>query len=351
MEEYEFLINTILIKLTNACNMYCKMCGQNKRNERNTYEYIELESILEFLPDNIEDMNICLWGGEPLLYPNIRELLYELRKRKCYKGIITNGYYLDKYINELIESKLTYLTVSIDGNEKTHNSIRKVSDAYSKAIGNIQKLVDEKKKRKLSVDDICININYTILGENIENMFEIANLAKEIGCKSITYNLPIIMNKSECEKFSCLLKNKYSSEFDSWRGYCEDELNIDCDLLEQEIKRIKYKFDKEHNFNVFWSTSGMSLDRNTLYKYFYQIESDFTHKICNISQNTVVINSNGDLLLCPDFTETIVGNINKISFDEYIKEIQKNERVKKFEGRMPVCARCCHRDWNIKERR
>lgn len=325
--------------------MSCKMCGQNIRQERSVYEFVELNNIIKFLPDNIEDINICLWGGEPLLYPYINELLYELGKRKCYKGIITNGYYLDEYIDKIIDAGLTYLTISIDGNEKIHNSIRNVNDAYDRAISNIKRLVKEKKKRNIGIDEICININFTILSDNINSMYEIANLAKNIGCKSITYNFPIIMDSVACEDFSKLWQKKYKNEFRSWKGYCNNELHIDCNLLEREIERIKEKFNKNEDFNVFWSTKNMSLTKKTMCNYFKHIESKFDNKICNMSQNTIVINSNEDLLLCPDFTETVIGNIRELSFEEYIVEIEKNNMIKEMEGRMPICARCCHRVW------
>ena len=325
--------------------MSCKMCGQNIRQERVIYEYIQLENLIKFLPDNIEDINICLWGGEPLLYPYINELLYELKKRKCYKGIITNGYYLNKYIDEIIDADLTYLTVSIDGDKKTHNSIRNVSDAYDRAIRNIKILVKEKEKRNIGIDEICININFTILGDNIHNMYEIANLGKDIGCKSITYNFPIIMNSVACEKFSMLWQKKYKDEFRSWRGYCNNELDVDCNILKREIERIKAKFDKDKTFNVFWSTNNMELSKTAIYDYFYHIESEFGKKICNLSKNTIVINSNEDLLLCPDFTETVVGNIREQNFEEYVLQVEKNNMIKELEGRMPICARCCHRVW------
>lgn len=338
------MVNTILVKLTNACNMSCKMCGQNIRKERVTYECVKLENLINFLPKDIEKMNICLWGGEPLLYPNIEDLLDLLANMECYKGIITNGYYLDKYIDKVIEARLTYLTVSIDGKEKTHNNIRNVKDAYIKAISNIEKIVKEKKVRNINVDELCININFTILGENITEMYEVAKVAKDIGCQSITYNFPLIVNECDCIKFSKLWNQKYQSEFKSWIGYYNDKLNIDCNQLETEIQRIQ-KIYKNDKFNVFWSTNNMSLEKESLYNYFNNITTLQDKKICNISQNMVVINSNEELLLCPDFTETVVGNIREMNFEEFLIKKERNRLINELEGRMPICARCCHRVW------
>lgn len=337
------MVNTILVKLTNACNMSCIMCGQNIRKERAKYEYVKLENLIKFLPNDMEKMNLCLWGGEPLLYPDIEKLLDLLANMKGCKGIITNGYYLDKYIDKIIDARLTYLTISIDGKENTHNNIRNVKDAYIKAISNIKKIVEEKKVRKINVDELCININFTILNENINEMYDVARVAKDIGCKSITYNFPIMVDKVDCIKFSKLWKQKHKSEFKSWSGYYNDNLNIDCRQLETEIQKIK-NIDDE-NFNVFWSANNMSLKKEALYNYFNNIITIPDKKICNISQNIVVINSNEDLLLCPDFTETVVGNIRDMNFEEFLVKKEKNRLINELEGRMPICARCCHRIW------
>lgn len=337
------MIENILIKVTNKCNMHCSMCGQNKRNERYSCENVDFDTLQSFLPKNLSGVNVCIWGGEPLLYSSIIELLTVLRSRGAYIGIITNGYFLDRYVKDIIDLKIDYITISIDGTENTHNKIRKINNAYQVAIKNIKNIVEEKKKNNLVGKCMFININYTILNENIDEMVKIGHLAEEIGCSSITYNFPILVNEKACEQFETIWKKNFGSDFKSWEGYKVENTNIDIAKLYGNIIQIKKELGKLQHFKVMWSTNNQNLNIEFLNDYFNNIDNEQMKGIlCKIAKNTIVINSDGNLLLCPDYTETIMGNISTETYEEYLKKIKKNIILEKF-GVLPVCERCCHR--------
>ena len=58
---------------------------------------------------------------------------------------------------------------------------------------------------------------------------------------------------------------------------------------------------------------------------------------------TMEIDSNGDVSLCRDYHDYIIGNIRRDS----VAEMWNNEKAVRFrksistEGLMPVCRRCC----------
>ena len=75
----------ICIKLTNACNLSCKMCGQPREghNEGDAKyapkEYFKQKVDVDIFKKVIDEVkgikpNIYLWGGEPLLYKEIFNL-------------------------------------------------------------------------------------------------------------------------------------------------------------------------------------------------------------------------------------------------------------------------------------
>lgn len=325
------------------CNMSCSMCGQNKRKERYNCENVDFDTLQGFLPKNLKGVNVCIWGGEPFLYNYIIELLTVLRSRGAYIGIITNGYFLDKFVQDIIDLKVDYITISIDGTEKTHNKIRMMNNAYQVAINNIKKIVKEKKKNGIDGKFMFININFTILNENLDEMVKIGRLAEKIGCSSITYNFPIFVNDKACERFKPIWKKNFGSDFKSWEGYRVESTNIDIGKLYENINQIKKELGESKHFKVMWSTNNQNLNIEFLNGYFNNIgKESIKGVLCKISKNTIVINSNGNLLLCPDYTETVMGNIASETYERYIKKMKKNIIIEKF-GVLPVCERCCHR--------
>lgn len=90
--------NTLQIFITNVCNLRCTGCFARKAmGDRKSHMPIEeyQKVILNFLKK--EGKQINLLGGEPLLHPNLKEILNINRKNKIKTTIYTNGYFLNKY--------------------------------------------------------------------------------------------------------------------------------------------------------------------------------------------------------------------------------------------------------------
>ncbi len=78
---------------------------------------VPLEEMKERL-DILADMGttiITISGGEPLLHPELDEIIRHIRKRGMMAGLITNGFFLNKErIERLNEAGLEHLQISID---------------------------------------------------------------------------------------------------------------------------------------------------------------------------------------------------------------------------------------------
>ena len=86
----------VYIEITNNCNLSCDFCPHNKRKN----EFITLDNF-NIILDKLENYTKYLYLhvlGEPLLHPNINEIIDVASKR--YKiNITTNGYLIDKIKN------------------------------------------------------------------------------------------------------------------------------------------------------------------------------------------------------------------------------------------------------------
>lgn len=149
---------TLIIKGTNGCNLRCKYCSIGEKNEK--YQLIDTETLKlagNFIVRQAEEhgdnnINVIFHGGEPtLINPKIyHEFIDYLLK--TYSGISfkfsmqTNGFHFtDEYISFIKEYGIS-IGISIDGDEKTHDSLRVDCNGnctFSKIKENILKLKSE----------------------------------------------------------------------------------------------------------------------------------------------------------------------------------------------------------------
>lgn len=90
--------NTLQIFITNRCNLKCKGCFARKIMKENNQDISLKEygkAVKEFLRKGGKQINII--GGEPLLHPQLREILDFNRKHKIKTTIYTNGEYLNNF--------------------------------------------------------------------------------------------------------------------------------------------------------------------------------------------------------------------------------------------------------------
>jgi hypothetical protein len=82
-----------------SCNIRCKGCiSLSDFNRDGVAPYGEIESWIDYWKDHLAPKVITLFGGEPLLHPQIKDILLLVRKNWPQSKIrlITNGYLLDR---------------------------------------------------------------------------------------------------------------------------------------------------------------------------------------------------------------------------------------------------------------
>ena len=100
--------------LTNACNFRCPYCQGVQENLRGTIPLKSAQQMLSYLVD--EGLkNVRFSGDEPLLYPNLGELVTYCKSHSVERiAISTNGSaLLEKYL-ELIEFGVNDFSISLD---------------------------------------------------------------------------------------------------------------------------------------------------------------------------------------------------------------------------------------------
>ncbi len=155
------------------CNLSCTYC--------NEYDDFSKPVTLETMVRRVELLGklktgvITLSGGEPLLHPELDEIIRAIRKNATLSGLITNGYLLTAdRIRKLNDAGLDYLQISIDN---------VMPDNVSKKS---LKVLDKKLQLLSEHADFHVNIN-SVLGGGIstpEDALVVGKRAMELGFTS-----------------------------------------------------------------------------------------------------------------------------------------------------------------------
>ncbi len=155
------------------CNLSCTYC-----NEYDDYSKpVPTEVVLERL-DMLADLGtsiITLSGGEPLLHPDLDQIIVRIRRRGMIAGLITNGYLLTaERIERLNRAGLDHMQISIDN---------VMPDQVSKKS---LKVLDRKLRLLRQHAIFHVNINSVVGGgiRNPEDAYIVSQRAVEYGFTS-----------------------------------------------------------------------------------------------------------------------------------------------------------------------
>ncbi len=131
-----FRLTTVGIETNNTCNLKCKHCPTNT-SMRRAKGLITWELFQQIIDNNPEVKRVYLTNwGEPLLHPQIGEMINYARRQGKVTALTTNGTLLtEKTSREILRAGLDILKISIDGDPVTYEKVRGFS--YSRVEKNV----------------------------------------------------------------------------------------------------------------------------------------------------------------------------------------------------------------------
>jgi pyruvate-formate lyase-activating enzyme len=129
------------LELTNRCNLKCTFCPTADGRMARPRGFMEPDLFTRALEGAgpLEFALLFQWG-EPLLHPRFEELAGEASRRGVRTLVTTNGTLLDdRRIAGLLRSGVERVTISVDGDERTHEAVRGIPLARTRAA--VERLV------------------------------------------------------------------------------------------------------------------------------------------------------------------------------------------------------------------
>jgi MoaA/NifB/PqqE/SkfB family radical SAM enzyme len=149
---------------TRRCNLACEYC-----NEYDDFSKPVLTEAMFQRVDKLAALGtsvITISGGEPLLHPELDEIIHRIRRRGMIAGMITNGYLLvAERIERLNRAGLEWLQISIDN--VTPDEVSKKS----------LKVLDKKLELLAEHADFHVNIN-SVVGGGVKNPQDALTIGK-----------------------------------------------------------------------------------------------------------------------------------------------------------------------------
>lgn len=265
------------LQLLYQCNFRCRICDfwKPRYEDMPKLSAADVRAMVEKLP---APMIVSIGGGEPLLNPELIDII-KILSEKHFPVMICNGWYVTpENAKEMLQAGLHEISVSVDyADPKKHDKQRGMEGAFEKAINALDTLNKCRTSEYQRVHMISV-----VMDDNLEEIEPLIRLSGEMG---ITYLLTF-----------------YSHN----RGK-KDRRNADVDISDYLLKLQK----KYPHFVAIRSY----IER------FTDAVQEGGIRPCYGGKNFLNIDCQGNVSRCIDRLEETAGNILTDSFDEIRKSL------------------------------
>jgi radical SAM protein with 4Fe4S-binding SPASM domain len=261
-----------------------------------------------------------------LLYSRFPDLANILNENRCFATICTNGILLDQFKGVIAHNPYLTFLISLDGIEGENDLIRG-RGVYKKAIENIKLLKALKKPP-------YVGIQFTILPENVRNMYAFCRKMVSLGVDWILLNPAWFITDKQARDYECFLDSLFHVRAKTHLGY-HFSYKIDTDEFSRQYSKIKnsrwpiqiscYLNNPAEDMHSYVN-SGQFLSQNIFcYKQWVRLD----------------ILPSGEVAPCVRFPDLVFGDLhtqdilsiwNSTHFAEFRNIIMKNP--------LPVCNKC-----------
>jgi radical SAM protein with 4Fe4S-binding SPASM domain len=346
-------VHQISLRPTDLCNLRCHTCGQwgesgylrGQSLKTLKQRELPLETYIKLVDQVVEagwSPIWYIWGGEPMLYPDLFELLRYIVARRMPINMVTNGVNVVNHVDEIIET-CKGLWLSIDGPAAAiHNQQRPGAsprdDNFSDVMAAL-KTISAEKKRRHSLYPFLAPIT-TISKYNVGCLTDIYRLISPYADVHTIY-LAWWIDRPAAQEHTADFERRFGfapHSHWSWVGTWKD---FDHGLIFDQFEEM-WRLSKKHNRCPAIMFPSLN-SPEAVQQYYQDHTTTFGYKQCFNIYSTMEVDSNGNVSLCRDYRDYVIGNIKT----DPVTEIWQSEAARQFrrsisgEGLMPVCRRCC----------
>lgn len=323
----------IQLTLTNRCNFACPMCAQGQvRSEQLNAGAVDLpievarRVIAECRPYG---PHIHLFGGEPLLYNGLHELISFIRRNHLIAFLTTNGLLLERHAASLAAGGLAALHISLDGwDEESQKKRGNVPGSFDRILNGMRAFA----KHKTGILPI-LRVSTVITKHNYHSLHKIQQVIRELGVQEWT-----LVNHF-------FIPRRISVVADQFRQTTAIGETLPLHIIDEEryLSEDQTRELKDCLNIVRANSAGMRIDFNwtTDLQAYYSSQLPSPASRCDMAFYRLDVHPDGQLTLCAGgFT---IGSLQETT----IRAAWNGERARYFgdiyrrESILPMCFRCC----------
>jgi radical SAM protein with 4Fe4S-binding SPASM domain len=309
----------VKMKVFYGCNLKCEMCNHWRETREPPIPSDRFKEVLNELAE-LGTKKIHISGGEPMLRPQVPDMVEQASALRIKVTMTTNGTLIDKAeAKRLVEGGLRGVNISIDSPvRKMHEKIRGVEGAFKATIKAVELFRRYKHKGKLS-----IHINTVVSRTNYQTLETLPDLAHELGADGINL-IPI---DDHCGEILSMRKKDIA--------LFNEEIAPKIAKRALELGLIS---SDEDAFPFGRTSSEVRLGRAGRYAFGY-----YDKHPCYAPWTHSLIDFNGNVYVCCMTRERItpLGNIKTQSFKEIWEGAAYRQiRLKMHTPALAACRRC-----------
>jgi radical SAM protein with 4Fe4S-binding SPASM domain len=178
--QQNFLGPVVAFNCTSRCNLNCLHCYSSSTSGPNEDELTTSEA--NQLLNQLAEANcpiVLLTGGEPLLRDDLFDLLAEAKQLYLRTVISTNGTLIDSAAAEKLDALgVSYVGISIDGDESLHDTFRQSQGCFKAALKGIENC----QKAGLKT-----GLRFTITRQNADKIPAVFDIAASANIRRICF--------------------------------------------------------------------------------------------------------------------------------------------------------------------
>lgn len=351
-EEKCALPRNVTLELTEVCNLRCKMCyfyGETGSFSKGDPDKKPISMDWEMLERVIEELKparpiYSLFGGEPLTYPHLEEMIVAIKAGGSVIDTPTNGTLLEKNAEMLVRTGFDSIRVSIDGTRDVSDAQRG-KGSFEKAMAGIDAV--KREKQKTGKFGPLLSIIYTVTPDNYLSVEDFFLRDLDLGAMFwITIQMQNFITEEMGEAYAKMLKEVLGIESDSyWRGMVRPAnylSGIDAQELSRQVAAVQKKC-QELGKHILLLPKQFTPENLSHYNNAQWERMPEKYRKCLNPWTAVDIMANGDIAPCHVFFDMVAGNIKNSTFEQ-VWNGDKYRTLRTYmekHGLMPICNGCC----------
>lgn len=184
MSARKFLLPSVCdISVTNVCNAACDFCGFSRdKTLAGPARYLDADKFATALPILLRRgiRYVTFQGGEPLVHPDIVRLVALTAATGIAPAVITNGWFLPRYIDLLARAGLRELVVSLD-------SANLVEHERNRGLAGLEARIIEGIERAHAFD---LHVQASVTVSRLIRYAELPETLRRLGFDSVSFSYP-----------------------------------------------------------------------------------------------------------------------------------------------------------------